>query len=185
MFLTFKLLARYTSWLVFLLPSSGIPLTKDRNHYLVATHGNFIDNVRVQTPTSFNCKEPSVLINFANIVSSPHKHVASSCHSHPTETEFLKYTVSFVQLCESLPSKSPFGKRCMRWCRHSQWWTSNISYISCWHDHIHTSFSTDYADLQYSLTSYCSRQFLWLRDQLADLFYLTLASHIIARAVAM
>lgn len=70
LFLTFKLLARYTSWLVFLLPSSGIPLTKDRNHYLVATHGNFIDNVRVQTPTSFNCKEPSVLINFANIVSS-------------------------------------------------------------------------------------------------------------------
>lgn len=126
MFLTFKLLALYTSWLVFLLPSSGIPLTKDRNHYLVATHGNFIDNVRVQTPTSFNCKEPSVLINFANIVSSPHKHVASSCHSHPTETEFLKYTVSFVQLCESLPSKSPFGKRCMRWCRHSQWWTSNF-----------------------------------------------------------
>lgn len=69
-FLTFKLLARYTSWIVFLLPSSGIPLTKDRNHYLVATHGNFIDNVRVQIPTSFNCKEPSVLINFANIVSS-------------------------------------------------------------------------------------------------------------------
>lgn len=69
-FLTFKLLARYTIWIVFLLPSSGIPLTKDRNHYLVATHGNFIDNVRVQTPTSFNCKEPSVLINFANIVSS-------------------------------------------------------------------------------------------------------------------
>lgn len=69
-FLTFKLLARYTSWIVFLLPSSGIPLTKDKNHYLVAAHGNFIDNVRVQTPTSFNCKEPSVLINFANIVSS-------------------------------------------------------------------------------------------------------------------
>lgn len=33
-------------------------------------------------------------------------------------------------------------------------------------------------------SNYCSRQFLWLRDQLADLFYLTLASHIIARAVA-
>lgn len=133
----------------------------------------------------FLCRNNDLICIDGAGLSSSHKHVASSCHSHPTETEFLKYTVSFVQLCESLLSKSPLGKRCMRWCRHSQWWTSNISNISCWHDHIHTSFSFDYVGLQYSLTNYCSRQFLWLRDQLADLFYLTLASHIIARAVAM